>query len=44
MTTPGDRMTTQIYRVSVKIPPLWPEQTELWFHQLDDQFTISIIT
>jgi uncharacterized protein (DUF2249 family) len=30
--------------VSVKLPPFWPDKTELWFAQAQAQFTIKKIT
>ena len=30
--------------VSVKLPPFWPDKTDLWFVQADAQFTIKNIT
>lgn len=35
---------TNIMRVSVKLPPFWREQPELWFTQAEAQFVISGIT
>lgn len=33
-----------IFRVGVKTPPFWPEDPELWFQQLEIQFTLSNVT
>ena len=30
--------------VSVKLPPFWPDKTDLWFAQAEAQFTIKNIT
>lgn len=34
----------QVHKVSVRIPPFWPEEPEIWFAQLEGQFVISGIT
>lgn len=33
-----------ICKVSVRVPPFWPEEPEIWFAQVEGQFTISGIT
>lgn len=33
-----------ISRVSVKVPPFWAEQPEIWFVQIESQFSINSIT
>jgi hypothetical protein len=30
--------------VSIKLPPFWPDKTDLWFAQAEAQFTIKNIT
>ncbi|XP_029680763.1 uncharacterized protein LOC115246214 [Formica exsecta] len=34
----------QIARLVVKAPPFWPDEPELWFAQLESQFTLGGIT
>ncbi|XP_063621492.1 uncharacterized protein LOC134793751 [Cydia splendana] len=34
----------EVYRVSVKVPPFWPEEPEIWFAQIEGQFSLSNIT
>lgn len=36
--------TSEIFKVGVRIPPFWPEEPEIWFAQIEGQFTISGIT
>ena len=33
-----------VHKVAVKIPPFWNDEPELWFAQLEGQFTLSGIT
>ncbi|XP_073949238.1 uncharacterized protein [Choristoneura fumiferana] len=35
---------SEICRVSVRIPPFWPEEPEIWFAQIEGQFSLSNIT
>ncbi|XP_026481809.1 uncharacterized protein LOC113388988 [Ctenocephalides felis] len=35
---------SQVERVGVKVPPFWPEKTQLWFAQLEGQFALSNIS
>ncbi|XP_028165559.1 uncharacterized protein LOC114361304 [Ostrinia furnacalis] len=36
--------STEIYKVAVRVPPFWPEEPEIWFAQVEGQFSISGIT
>ncbi|XP_071580067.1 uncharacterized protein [Temnothorax nylanderi] len=35
---------SQINRVALKVPPFWTDEPELWFAQLESQFTLGSIT
>ncbi|XP_071634241.1 uncharacterized protein [Temnothorax longispinosus] len=41
-TSNGER--SQINRVALKVPPFWTDEPELWFAQLEGQFTLGSIT
>lgn len=34
----------EVYKVGVRVPPFWPEEPDIWFAQVEGQFTISGIT
>lgn len=34
----------EVNRVSIKIPPFWSEKPEIWFYQVEAQFTINKIS
>lgn len=35
---------SEVGKVSVRVPPFWPEEPEIWFAQVEGQFSISGIT
>ncbi|XP_076676211.1 uncharacterized protein LOC143373151 [Andrena cerasifolii] len=37
-------MTPVVNRVSIRVPPFWPEQPGVWFHQIEAQFAINGVT
>ncbi|XP_075990346.1 uncharacterized protein LOC142985997 [Anticarsia gemmatalis] len=34
----------EVLRVSVRVPPFWPEEPALWYAQVESQFALSRIT
>ncbi|XP_038221599.1 uncharacterized protein LOC119839404 [Zerene cesonia] len=34
----------EVFKTSVRIPPFWPEEPEIWFAQVEGQFAINRIT
>lgn len=34
----------EVHRVSVRVPPFWPDEPALWFSQLEQQFILSRVT
>lgn len=43
-TSSQQQPATEITRVSIRIPPFWPEKPKLWFCQLEGQFNLNNIT
>lgn len=39
-----DKEEANISRIAIRIPAFWPEDPELWFAQLESQFTLGNIT
>ncbi|GFW22769.1 uncharacterized protein TNCV_2765811 [Trichonephila clavipes] len=39
----SNQETFEAYTVSVKIPPFWEEKPEIWFFQVEAQFSIANI-
>jgi hypothetical protein len=35
---------TEVAKVAVRLPPFWPERTDIWFSQADAQFSLAGIT
>ncbi|XP_022198462.2 uncharacterized protein LOC111055518 [Nilaparvata lugens] len=40
----ADEVAASVNRVAVRIPPFWPADPELWFAQIENQFTLANIT
>ncbi|XP_047996389.1 uncharacterized protein LOC125234225 [Leguminivora glycinivorella] len=37
-------ISTEIYRIGVKVPIFWPEKPAVWFAQMESQFSVANIT
>lgn len=37
----GVRVSTDVYKVAIRIPPFWPDEPEIWFAQVEGQFANS---
>lgn len=44
VSTAANVTATEIAKVGVRLPPFWPEEPEIWFAQVEAQFTNSSIT
>jgi hypothetical protein len=44
MTDADDISSSAVYRVSVRLPPFWPDRPAVWFAQAEAQFELSNIT
>jgi len=42
--TSDDISSSAVYRVSVRLPPFWPDRPAVWFAQAEAQFELSAIT
>lgn len=40
----GSGISSELFRVGVRIPPFWPEEPEVWFAQVELQFELSNVT
>lgn len=40
----GSTVSSELFRVGIRVPPFWPEEPEIWFAQIEGQFAVSNIT
>jgi len=44
MDTNDETVSSAVYRVSVRLPPFWPDRPAVWFVQAESQFKLAAIT
>ena len=44
MDTTVETVSSAVYRVSVRLPPFWPDGPAVWFTQAESQFELAAIT
>jgi len=44
MDTTDETVNSAVYRVSVRLPPFWPDRPAVWFAQAESQFELAAIT
>jgi len=44
MDTTAETVSSVVYRVSVRLPPFWPDRQAVWFTQAEAQFELAAIT
>jgi len=44
MDTTDETVSSAVYRVSVRLPPFWPDRQAIWFAQAESQFELAAIT
>jgi putative lipoic acid-binding regulatory protein len=37
-------VNSSLYRVAVRIPPVWTDRTALWLAQFEAQFELAVVT
>ncbi|XP_076384619.1 uncharacterized protein LOC143263794 [Megalopta genalis] len=40
----GNAALPEVCRVGIRVPPFWPEQPAIWFHQIEGQFALNGVT
>ena len=44
MHTTNETVSSVVFRVTVRLPPFWPNRPAIWFAQADVQFELASIT